>query len=197
MAENKATPRQNLQPVAVIAKLFGQSERRVQQLAQEGVIPCAQRRPYMFDLLPTIQAYIKHLTDRASGREKDDKTAAAEFEKLRAEADIKKEKLKILKKQGKELDGKLHRTEDVLELFYEVASATRSAFMALPGRVAMDAAAAQTAAEAEQVVRAECIAALNGLASFTFDPENFKEKAHERYNLKELYEMEQDDAAAQ
>ena len=184
--------KRNLQETAVIAKVFNQSERRVQQLAQDGVIPYVSRRPYMFDLLPTIQAYINYLTAKAYGREKDDKTAAAEYEKLRAEADLKKEKLKIAKMQSKELDGKLHRTEDVLELFYELVYSTRSAVMSIPARVAMDTAAAKTALETERIVRAECIEALNGLSSFTFDPEKFKEKAHERYNLKDLYEQEKE-----
>ena len=50
MAETK----QNLQDSATIAKLFGVTERRVQQLAKEKVIPAAKQRPYMFDLLPTL-----------------------------------------------------------------------------------------------------------------------------------------------
>ena len=53
MAEGK----QNLQGSAIIAKLFGVTDRRVQQLAKDGVIPAASVRPYKFDLLPTVQAY--------------------------------------------------------------------------------------------------------------------------------------------
>ena len=45
MAEGK----QNLQNAAIIAKLFGVTDRRIQQLAKEGIIPAAQKRPYMFD----------------------------------------------------------------------------------------------------------------------------------------------------
>lgn len=51
MAEGK----QNLQNAAIIAKLFGVTDRRIQQLAKDGIIPAAQKRPYMFDLLPTVQ----------------------------------------------------------------------------------------------------------------------------------------------
>ena len=57
MAEGK----QNLQNAAIIAKLFGVTDRRIQQLAKEGIIPAAQKRPYMFDLLPTVQSYIRYL----------------------------------------------------------------------------------------------------------------------------------------
>ena len=65
MAEGK----QNLQNAAIIAKLFGVTDRRIQQLAKEGIIPAAQKRPYMFDLLPTVQSYIRSLSDKATGRE--------------------------------------------------------------------------------------------------------------------------------
>ena len=50
---------QNLQSTEVIAKLFDLDVRRVQQLAKEGIIPAASLRPYKFDLLPTIKAYIR------------------------------------------------------------------------------------------------------------------------------------------
>lgn len=86
MAEGK----QNLQNAAIIAKLFGVTDRRIQQLAKEGIIPAAQKRPYMFDLLPTVQSYIRYLSDKANGREaKSADAAQVEMEKLRAEADMK------------------------------------------------------------------------------------------------------------
>lgn len=55
----------------VIAQLFGVSVRRIQQLTQDGVLETVhisgQRNKY--DLIPTIQAYIKYLSDKAYGRE--------------------------------------------------------------------------------------------------------------------------------
>ena len=107
MAETK----QNLQDSATIAKLFGVTERRVQQLTKEKVIPAAKQRPYMFDLLPTIQTYIRYLSDKANGKEgKSADTMQAESDKLRAEADLKQSKAKIAEMQLKELEGKMHRT---------------------------------------------------------------------------------------
>ena len=185
----------NLQGTVIIAKLFGVTERRVQQLAQDGIIPHAQKRPYKFDLLPTIQAYIRYLSARADGNEKDEKSAAAEYEKLRAEADLKKEKAKIAKMQAKELAGKLHRTEDVKDYFTDLTFTIRSAVMAIPGRVAMDTARAKTALETERIVRAECSEALRDLSNYEFDPEEFAKKAHERAGLQDLFEQEQEAAA--
>ena len=109
MAETK----QNLQETPVIAKLFGITERRVQQLAKDGILPVAGKRPYKFDLLPTIQAYIRHLNDRLASKDKGEQYSTAEFDKLRAEANIKQSKDKIAEMQLKELEGKMHRSEDV------------------------------------------------------------------------------------
>ena len=102
-----AEAKRNLQGSAIIAKLFGVTERRVQQLAKEGIIPAANKKPYQFDLLPTVQAYIKHLSDKAYGKEqKSTNTAQAEADKIRAEADLKQSKAKIAEMQLKELEGK-------------------------------------------------------------------------------------------
>lgn len=50
-------------PVATIAKLLMISERRVQQLAQEGAIPKAERGRY--ELASTVQGYIRYLQERS------------------------------------------------------------------------------------------------------------------------------------
>ena len=123
MAEGK----QNLQGSAIIAKLFGVTDRRVQQLAKDGVIPAASVRPYKFDLLPTVQAYIRYLSDKANGKEsKSADTVQAEADKLRAEADLKQSKAKIAEMQLKELEGKMHRSEDVEAVMNDLVYTVRS-----------------------------------------------------------------------
>jgi phage terminase Nu1 subunit (DNA packaging protein) len=54
-------------PVTTIAKLLMISERRVQQLTKDGVIPKAERGRY--ELAPAVQGYIKFLQERAIGKE--------------------------------------------------------------------------------------------------------------------------------
>ncbi|ACI97514.1 terminase small subunit, Nu1 [Rhodospirillum centenum] len=53
----------NGQPLAVIAKLLDLSERRVQQLSREGVIPKAERGAY--DLVGAVRGYVRYLRDLA------------------------------------------------------------------------------------------------------------------------------------
>ena len=50
-------------PLSTICKLLDLSERRIQQLAREGVIPKSERGRY--ELVPAVQGYIHYLRDRS------------------------------------------------------------------------------------------------------------------------------------
>ncbi len=52
-------------PVGTIAKLLMLTDRRVQQLTAEGVIPKAERGRY--ELAPAVQGYIRFLQERVAG----------------------------------------------------------------------------------------------------------------------------------
>lgn len=178
MAEN---PKQNLQSTEIMAKLFELDPRRVQQLAKEGILPAASQRPYKFDLLPTVKAYIRYLRDRANGKEaKTADTVKAEADKLRAEADLKQSKAKIAELQLKELEGKMHRSEDVEALTNDLIYTARSMIMALPGRLAMDVVQAGSANEASALIRTECYKILNELAGYQYDPEAYRRRVRDR-----------------
>ena len=191
MAETK---KQNLQSSAIIAKLFGVTERRVQQMAKDGIIPAAQQRPYKFDLLPTVQSYIKHLSDKANGKEqKSTDTVQAEADKLRAEADLKQSKAKIADMQLKELEGKMHRSEDVEAMTNDLVYTVRSMIMALPGRLAMDVVQLTNANEASALIRSECYKILNELAGYKYDPEAYQRRVRDREGWSATLEDEADD----
>ena len=53
-------------PVGAIARLLNVTERRVQQLAAQGVIPRATRGEY--PLVGSVQGYVRFLQERAEGR---------------------------------------------------------------------------------------------------------------------------------
>jgi len=191
MAE--AATKQNLQKTDTIAKLFGLTTRRVEQLAKEKIIPTAQTRPYLFDLLPTIQAYIEYLSERANGREqKSAQTTKTESVKLQAEADLKRSKADMAALQLKELEGKMHRSEDVEAMTNDLVFTIRSMIMALPGRLAMDVVNATTAAEASVIIRAECNKVLEELANYKYDSERYMRRVRDREGWSDLLEDEAD-----
>ena len=174
MAEN-----QNLQGVAVIAKIFGVSVRRVEQLKADGIIK-GQGKPTKYDLLPTIQAYIKYLSDKANGRAKKETDKQLETDKLEAEKRIKTAKADMAEMELEELQGKLHRAEDVEAITTDHVLFLRSMLMAMPGKLAVDLAGDHTAAEQADVVRKEVYHILDQLAGYRYDPEEYKKRVKER-----------------
>lgn len=186
--------KQNLQSSEIIAKLFGVTPRRVQQLAKDKIIPAAQTRPYMFDLLPTVQTYIRYLSDKANGKEaKAADTTRAEADKIRAEADLKQAKAKIAEMQLNELEGTMHRSKDVAAVMDDLVFTIRGMIVALPGRLAMDVAQAESASEASAIIRAECNKVLNELANYKYDPEEYQRRVRDREGWSEAFINDSDE----
>lgn len=76
--------------VEVIAQLFGVSVRRIQQLTQDGVINTVQtKQGRRYELAPTIQKYIKYLSDKAYGKSQSETESKLKEQKLRAEVALK------------------------------------------------------------------------------------------------------------
>ena len=97
-----------------IAALFDMTPLRVQQLTKEGVIAAVKEgNANRYDLLPTIQRYIRYLTAKANGREPSKKDSEIEGRRLEAEADLKRSNADIAALQLSELEGTMHRSEDV------------------------------------------------------------------------------------
>lgn len=170
---------QNLQQATVIAKIFGVSTRRVEQLKTEGIIK-GQGKPTKYDLLPTIQAYIKYLSDKAYGREKKQTDAQLTTSKLEAESRIKTAKAEMAELELKELQGKMHRAEDVEAITTDHVFFVRSMLMAMPGKLAVDLAGTHTAAEQADRVKQEVYYILENLAGYKYDPEEYKKRVMER-----------------
>ena len=164
-----------------IAAIFDVDPRRVQQLTKDGVISATKEgHANRYDLLPTIQKYIKHLSQKANGREPAKKDAEIEGRRLEAEADLKRSKADMAALQLKELEGKMHRSEDVEDVMTDLAFTIRSALIALPGRLAVDVVAVPSAAEASVIIMAEVSKILEDLAGYKYDPEEYARRVRDR-----------------
>lgn len=175
MADN-----QILKPAATIAQLYGSDVRRIQQLNTAGIIKGQGTRPVMYDLFPTIMALFRYQREIIQGKEKTAATAELEERKLRAEAEIKEAKSAIAQMEREELQGKLHRAEDVEAITTDHVLFLRSMLMAMPGKLAVDLGGTHTAAEQAERVRAEVYFILEQLANYKYDPEEYKKRVRER-----------------
>ena len=93
----------NFYRTEVIAQLFGVSVRRIQQLTQDGVIATTEviedgRKARRYDLVPTIQKYVKYLSEKAYGKQgRTEKEMELREQKMQADIALK------------ESQGELHR----------------------------------------------------------------------------------------
>ena len=127
-------------------------ERRVQQLAKDGIIPKGERNKY--DLVGSVRGYVKYLQERAVGR------GDANYNE---EADIKLERKRLIKAQAdktesenQKLRGELVPFEQVEDVLNEVAVLFGSGVDALPGRLANELAGIHDPAEIKARLFDEC-----------------------------------------
>lgn len=165
----------------VLANLFDTSSQWIGQLTRDGVLvkhktPAGQR----YNIVESTRSYVRHLREKASGREEKKATEEKELERWDAEIGIKKAKAVIANLEAKELQGKMHRSEDVAAMTEDLIYTIRSMLVALPGRLAVDAASADTPAEAAEIIRKEVFKAMGELANYKYNPAKYEERVRER-----------------
>jgi len=151
------------QPIAVIAKLLDLSERRVQQLSREGVIPKATRGQY--DLIGSVRGYVRYLRDQAAKAQAGAPDYASERARfLRARADL-------AEMEAEQKRGSLLAAEDVETAWIAVLARLRTRLLALPDRLAPLVHAETSPAGVRDVIRGAIREALEELAESDVRPE--------------------------
>lgn len=157
-----------------LASILGVTARRIQQMAQDGTI-VPVRRGY-FPLGDAVQRYINFLSKPVLSEDE----AKIEMTKRKSEASLKSSKAIMARMETEEMQGKMHRAEDVEAFTEDLIYTMRGALMALPGRLSVDVAAVNTPAEAAEVIRKEVHNVMRELANYHYDPEKYAERANER-----------------
>lgn len=123
--------------VEIIAQLFGVTVRRIQQLTQEGVLPTTETpEGRRYDLVLTIQRYVKYLSDKAYGkRATSEKEMELRERKLEAEAALKESQSELHQLRTDIAHGKYISLEEV-SLDYARFFVTFKKFaLSIPARV--------------------------------------------------------------
>jgi hypothetical protein len=112
-------------PVSTIAKLLLLTERRVQQLTEQNIIPKAERGRY--ELAPAVQGYIKFLRDRALGGDVGDDGEGVK---------LKRAKRRAAEVVADTLEKRKIEREPTLLLVRNLAQSERDAILSWPARAA-------------------------------------------------------------
>lgn len=173
---------------AQVARVFHMTSKNVQRLTADGVLETVETpKGRRYDWDKTVEMYVAYLSDKANGREKKEATAELEESKLRAEVTIKESKAEAAKLELKELQGKMHRAEDVEAIMTDHVLFLRSMLMALPGKLAVDLAGTHTAPEQAERVKREVYYILEQLADYKYDPEAYRARVRERQGWNERH----------
>lgn len=163
-----------LASVSELAAVLGLSSKRIYQLSEDGVIASVQRGKY--PLADSVQRYIAYLGRDAVTEDE----VKLDKVKRTAEAQLKASKAKIASMEAQELEGKMHRSEDVAAMTEDLIYEIRGALIALPGRLAVDVAACGSAAEAADIIRREINLVMGEMANYQYDPDKYAERVRER-----------------
>ncbi len=147
---------------AALAALFELTQRRVQQLASDGIIPRAERGQYDFER--SVRGYVRFLRD-ASERSKrgSDQMADAKLRHETARAEVSE--LELAEKRGESLPA--NETEMA---WARVASNIRANILAVPVKLAQELAAASTEQECYALLETALHEALEALAETKIHP---------------------------
>ena len=144
------------QPIGVIAKLLDLSERRVQQLSREGVIPKATRGQY--ELIGSVRGYVRYLRDQAVKAQAGAPDYAAERARfIRARADL-------AEMEAEEKRGSVIAAEQIEAAWISVLALLRTRLLALPDRLAPQAFDQSTVGDTRNLIRAAIREVLDDLA---------------------------------
>jgi len=151
------------QPLAVIAKLLDLSERRVQQLSREGVIPKAERGQY--DLIGSVRGYVRYLRDQAVRAQAGAPDYAAERARyIRARADL-------AEMEAAQRRGSLIAAEDIEAAWIAVLALLRTRLLALPDRLAPHVHEQTSVGDTRNLIRATIREVLDDLAETHVQPD--------------------------
>ena len=165
---------------ADICAMIGKSNQWVGQLVAQGTLhKHITSHGALFDVAEAMRAYCAMLEIRAAP-EKSEWEVKQEEAKNAAEVTMKVARAQIAKAESDELQGKMHRSEDVAAMTTDLIYAIRGALMALPGRLAVDIAASESPAEAADIIRHEVNKIMQELSNYRYDPNKYDERVRQR-----------------
>lgn len=151
-------------PVGTIAKLLMMSDRRVQQLTKDGVIPKAERGRY--ELAPAVQGYIRFLQERQMGNAANVGNIDYNVEKARKikfEADIAE--VEAAKRRGEAIDA-----QEVKRAWQLILGEIRANLLNnTPARIASLILGKENETEIKRIIKAEIGMAMTAAAEADID----------------------------
>lgn len=126
----------SLYKTEIIAKLFGLSPRRIQILTKDGILPAVETpKGRRYDLVPTIQTYVKYLSDKAHGKNRSEREIQLREQKMEAEISLKESQSELHRLKTDIAAGKYIAVNDVISDYERFFVTFKKFAMSLPARL--------------------------------------------------------------
>lgn len=161
-------------PTNVLAEMLDLTGERIRQLIKKGVIQNYKRikGDYYFNG-NSVKEYVVHLRRYAEEQGKRNSDPLYE-KKLKAEVKYKNAKARKAELETAELEGKMHRSEDVEVIYSLLVLSARNMLEALPARTAALVVGKKTTAEVQAVLEDEVKKSLLELSSIDYSQPEFE-----------------------
>lgn len=166
-----------------LVTLLSVSKQYIGELVAQGtIIKTETKYGPMYNIMDSVKLYMDSRAEKIKKTEEEKK-----LDKARATAEVK---LKVAKAamaelQAKELQGKMHRAEDVQLFTQGLIDMIKSSLLQLPGQLAVELSMCETAEEAQILIKDAVKEILREISEFDYDPEKYEALVRERQNLDE------------
>ena len=167
-----------------LARLFCVGVSTIKRHVQNGVLVATSKNSqggYEFNLVESIQRYIKYLDDKAKRRFSNNQ----DMEDLEKELKVQEIALKEAKAiqealKAAEMKGRMHASEDVRDLLETWSELIASQINAIPNTAAVDASQATTENEARIAIENAIRPIQEYLSNCKYNPDEFKSRVRQR-----------------
>jgi len=172
-----------------LVSFLGVSKQYIGQLVNQGtLIKTETDYGPMYNIMDSVKTYMDSQSEKIKKTEEEKK-----IDKIRAQAEakLKVAKAAMAELQSKELQGKMHRSEDVQLFTQGLIDMIKGSLMSLPGQLAVEASLCETAEEAQILIKDAVKEILREISEFDYDPEKYEALVRERQNLDEKQDDEE------
>lgn len=166
-----------------LAVIFGVTKRRIRQLAEDDIVVSADYRG-RYRLADSVKGYAAF---RAKPETSED-DQQMEKDRRKAELMLKEAKAKVAMLHAKELEGEMHRSEDVQVFTQDLIDCVKTSLLNLPGRCSVQLSLCTSAEECSIILKDTVKDVLREISEFDYDPVRYEARVRERLNMKEVNE---------
>ena len=176
---------------ADVCAILGKSNQWVGQLTSQGTLNKSKTaHGALYNLSESLSAYIKSIEDKSSDNPEQKEI---ELNKLKADVSLRTSKAIVAGLNAKELQGKMHRSEDVAAVTEDLVYTIRSALLALVGRLSTDLVGITDQAELSAKIQDEVYAVMETLSTYKYDSKKYEERVRQRLR-KDSLEADEDES---